>query len=466
MTTTLINPISLLRHIHPRLAGRVVFIGGGGGHTTSTVTQQNIPEEFYPYFERMLVRGEEASLQPYTPYEGQRLAGQTADTLASQGMVRDVAMRGQPALDMAAGMTAQNAADARALASREAYQFSPYAGFQESEFSPYAGFQEYDGFQEYGGFQEYDGFQEFGFDPARQFTTAEAEQYMSPYIQSVLDVQQREAEKAFERSRSSRAAQAAAAGAFGGSRAAVQEAVSGAEYRDQLARMQAEGLQSAYSEAQRTFMSDRETQMMLQRQQAAEAARVQGLSAEDMARVQAAQAVEAARVQAERAREAARVQAAQAGELARVQGLSAGEVARIQAAQAAEAARVQAGQAGENFARDQFSLGALGQSSGMAQQLAALSEQARSGDIQAAQLLDAMGRSNEARDQAELDIAYQDFLRQQGYPMEQQQQFSSMLHGLPIQPAGTTTQQVPYNPIQQALGMGISALSLYRGMQG
>ena len=333
---------------------------------------------------------------------------------------------------------------------------------------------------------------------------------MSPYIQSVLDVQQREAEKAFERSRSSRAAQAAAAGAFGGSRAAVQEAVSGAEYRDQLARMQAEGLQSAYSEAQRTFMSDRETQMMLQRQQAAEAARVQGLSAEDMARVQAAQAVEAARVQAERAREAARVQAAQAGELARVQGLSAGEaarvqglsaedmarvqglsaaeaarvqglsagelarvqglsageVARIQAAQAAEAARVQAGQAGENFARDQFSLGALGQSSGMAQQLAALSEQARSGDIQAAQLLDAMGRSNEARDQAELDIAYQDFLRQQGYPMEQQQQFSSMLHGLPIQPAGTTTQQVPYNPIQQALGMGISALSLYRGMQG
>jgi hypothetical protein len=40
-----------------------------------------------------------------------------------------------------------------------------------------------------------------------------------------------------------------------------------------------------------------------------------------------------------------------------------------------------------------------------------------------------------------------------------------MINGLPVQPAGSTTTQTPYNPVQQALGMGISALGLYRGLQ-
>jgi hypothetical protein len=69
-----------------------------------------------------------------------------------------------------------------------------------------------------------------------------------------------------------------------------------------------------------------------------------------------------------------------------------------------------------------------------------------------------------ARDQAGLDIAYEDFLRQQGFPQEQIAFQSSILRGLPIGDAGTATTMQPYNPLQQALGAGISALGLYRGL--
>jgi hypothetical protein len=359
------NPFSVLRHVHPRAAGRMAYVGGGGGgNTTSTVTQQNLPKEFFPYFERMLVRGEEQTLQPYIGYDAQRIAGQTPDSLASEQMIRDVASAGQPALQFAAGTTAQNIAGAQGLAGAPGY-----------------------------------GFSEFDFDPAGTFTGDAVSQYMSPYMQNVLDLQKERAEEDFLRAQGGRSAAAVSSGAFGGSRQAVAESLAERDMLNRMRDIDATGMQSAYTDAQRMFEADR------------------------MARMQTEQA--------------------RAGERARVQG----------------------SQAGENLARDQFGLQALGMSSDMAGQLAQLSEQARAGDIQAAQLLEVIGRSNEAREQAGLDLAYQDFIRQQQYPMEQLQQLSAMISGLPVQPAGTTTTQVPYNPMQQALGMGISALGLYKGMQ-
>jgi len=337
---------------------------GGGGSTTSTVTQQNIPEAFQPYFERGLIRAEAASQEPYVPYGGQRLAGQTGDTLASQQMVRDIATNPQPGLDLATGMTANNALAAQGMGGQPDAQFS-----------------------------------EFGFSPTQQFTGDAVAQYMNPFMQNVVDMQKQQAGSDYQIAQQSRNAGAVQAGAFGGSRQGVQEAMAERDLLTRTGEIQAEGLSNAYTDAQRMFEADRNAGFATQQ--------------------------------------------AQAGELGRVQGA----------------------RAGEGLARDRFGLETLAQSSGMAQQLAGLSEQARSGDIQAAQLLEVMGRSNEARTQAGLDIAYQDFLRQQEYPMRQLQQFTGMVNGLPIEPAGTTSTQTPYNPVQQALGMGISALGLYKGMQ-
>jgi hypothetical protein len=190
------------------------------------------------------------------------------------------------------------------------------------------------------------------------------------------------------------------------------------------------------------------------------------MDASEFARVQQSQAAELARVQGISVDEAARVQQARAAELARVQGISIDEAARIQAAQASELARVQGAQSAENQAFIDQQMSLMGFSADQAGMVAKLEEAARSGDIQAAQLLESIGKSQQAQRQAGLDLAYEDFLRQQGYDRDQIGFMANLLQGLPIANAGDTVNTTPYNPIQQALGAGLAGLSLYRGFQG
>ena len=71
-----------------------------------------------------------------------------------------------------------------------------------------------------------------------------------------------------------------------------------------------------------------------------------------------------------------------------------------------------------------------------------------------------------AREQAGLDVAYEDFVRQRDYPREQIQFMSSVLRGVPVAPSTESQKFQSYNPLQQALGTGISALGLYKGLMG
>lgn len=372
--------------------------GKGKQMTESTVTQQNIPEEFYPYFDRLLARAEEESLQPYTPYGAPRLSGTTADTEAAYGMIRDVAGRDMPGRDLATSVAAGNVGrTGELLGSSSPYQFSQYGGTQAADFS------------------------EYNYSPLQMFDASLAQSYMDPYMQSVLDIEKRKAMEDYDISRASRNAAATAAGAFGGSRQQVGESLAERDMLTRMSDIQAKGLQQSYADAVRRFEADR-------------------LAAFD--RDQAAAA------------ERSRVQAGRAGEAGRVQGLEASEVARVQAAQAQEL---------QNYLRQQAELMQFG--ADQAGMVAKLEEAARSGDIQAAQLLETIGKAQQAQTQAGLDLAYEDFLRQQGYNKEQLGFISSVLHGLPLAPAGTETQLVPYNPIQQALGAGLAGLSLYKGFQ-
>jgi hypothetical protein len=619
-------------------------MGKGKSPKATTQTQvQDVPAWAKPYYTDLIGKSKALSEQPYQAYGGQRVADDTADLATSQQMIRGIAGQPIPGFDYSAGMMGGLGSMAFGLGQQQPGQFresqfrqagvSPYFGFQQTGVSPYAGFsptagQEYQGFQAgqaspfadfqagqfqatgvspYAGFQqtgvdpfsgfqaargqEFEGFQAgqgeaFQFDPARQFGGAEVEQYMSPYMDAVVGRQQEDAIEQFERQRAGRDARAVSAGAFGGSRQAVQEGIAEESLGRQLGDIRATGTQQAFEQAQQQFERDRSAQMQqqqaqaqelartqdisveeaarvqssiaqerariqqmdtsefarVQQSQAAELARIQGISVEEAARVQAAEAQEiartqgisveeAARVQAgniaeqgrvqqgqaqelartqgisveeaarvqqataqERARlqamdadefarvqqgqaqelarvqgisvdEAARVQAAQAQELARVQGISVDEAARVQAARAGEAARVQQARADESMRQREFQLQTMGFSADMAREIANLGERARQGDIQAAQLLESQGLGQMAREQARLDIGYEDFLRQQQYPQQQLANYSSILRGLPIGDAGTTTTSQPYNPMQQALGAGISALGLYQGMR-
>lgn len=355
---------------------------GSSAPTSSNVTQTNLPEYVRPQFERLLERAESQSITPYQPFPGQRIAQPGPDIGMSYDMTRNVATSGVPGLPQAAGVVAGNIGAGQEIAQGiTPYQF---------------------------GATEVDQYQ---FDPTQTFTGDSVGQYMSPYMQQVLDVQKDQARRQFEEQGAGRAAQAINAGAFGGSRQGVQEAIAERELLNRMADIQATGQQQAFESAQQAFQSDRGAQF-------------------------------------------AREQA-QAAELGRTQDISVGEAARVQSSQAAE----------DQAARAQ-QLQALGFTSDQAQQMVGLGETARAADIQGAQLLEAIGRSQMAQEQQGLDIGYQDYLRQQAYPEQQLQQFSSILRGVPVQPSVTQTAYAPYNPLQQTLGAGLTGLSLYRGLSG
>jgi hypothetical protein len=498
----------------------------------------------------------------YVPYQGERIAPSEmyGDIQGSRAMVRGIAesgIAGMPeAMDAARrGMGYQDEAiqGLRGLANYDTGQFDQYGGFKagsgtsmmdefqafnptryegfrEAEFTPFGEFDQYQfrGPAEFSSFEfrpdyQFEGFQ---YQEPERFTGSAVGQYMSPYMQSVVDQQQRQAQLEFERQGASRAAQAVQAGAFGGSRQAVQEALAEEALGRQMGDIQARGSQAAFEQAAQQFGLDRAARMETERAQAGEFARVQAGQAAEQARVdqarftelasreqaQAAEfarsgdqaAAEAARVQASKYQDLARIQAGKASEMGRVQGAQAAENARMDAIMQQEMARVQGARAAEQARLDQISIGegarvqgaeaselgrvqsageqsrqfgagqglaayqamgsGAGQLAGLGAGLAGLGERQRAADIQGAQLLETVGRDIRAEDQARLDMAYEDFVRQRDYPMSMYERFGNLMRGIPVTPNVEEQRFASYNPVQQALGAGISALGLYRGL--
>ena len=73
--------------------------------------------------------------------------------------------------------------------------------------------------------------------------------YMSPYMQGVVDIQQREAQRQADIAGTQRGARAAQAGAFGGSRQAIENAEAARNLAMQKGDIQAQGLQNAFTQA-------------------------------------------------------------------------------------------------------------------------------------------------------------------------------------------------------------------------
>ena len=300
--------------------------------TEQNIVQSNLPKYFEPYAIDMMKRAEAESKREYTPYEGQRLADENTDTARSREMARSAAEGGIGGL--ATAQTGTTAGMNRALSGM---------GYQSQDFD-----------------------------------SAQAQKYMSPYLQNVLDVQKNQAVLDFQRGQSGRDSAAVQAGAFGGSRQGVQQALASEALQRQLGDIQATGQQKAFESAQQQFGADRD-----------------------------------ARAQAEK------------------MGLSAAE-----------------------------SL------SGQSAQLAALGEKARAGDIESAQLLEKISKDRMAREQAGLDLGYEDFVRQRDMPREDLTFLSSILRGVPVQPSTETTKFQQYNPVKDLLGTGIAGLGLYKGISG
>jgi hypothetical protein len=383
---------------------------------TDTISRQtNLPEYADPYFRRLLQGAEEVTMpfdpetgaSTYIPYQGERIKAYRqyapsemyGDIQGSRAMVRGIAQSPMAGMEDAMGATRRAMAGLEGAAQYETGEFTPFGEFEQFQFRDPFEFSQFD-------FRPDFQFQQAQFREPDRFTGEQVQDYMSPYMQSVVDQQQRQAQLEFERQGSSRAAQAVQAGAFGGSRQAVQESLAEEALARQMGDIQARGSQSAFEQAAQQFGSDRAARMAVDQSRAGELARVQSSAAGEQARVDQA-----------RFTELAGRESAQAAEFARAGNMEAAEAARVQAARFDDLARRQSAvEQSRQFGAGQ-ALAGYQALAGTASGLASLGERQRAADIQGAQLLETIGRDIRSEDQGRLDLAYEDFTRQRDYPI-------------------------------------------------
>lgn len=197
--------------------------------TYSQVSQSNLPEYARPYFERLMSRTEAESNQPYAMYPGQRIQGFNPDQQSAFQGYRNLAEYGNPTVDQGAGMA--RSAGQQAL--------------QSGRYQP----------------------QMVG---TGQWSGRAANQYMDPYLQNVLDVQQRRATQRYGEQVGQLDSGAQKAKAFGGSRHGIQSALAQRDFNQQLGDAEAQAMSQAYQNAQQMFTSDqgRRLQARMANQQA------------------------------------------------------------------------------------------------------------------------------------------------------------------------------------------------------
>ena len=384
-------------------------MGGRSGGSSSAPTEQTVystdlPEYVEPYFTRLLSRGEGESLQQYTPYGGQRLAYFSPDELTSQSMTRGFAMQGTP-------MQYQQAQNILGQLGGygSTYQATPFtSSYEAGQFTPQA--------------------QSMTFEQG-------IDRFMSPYQQAVTDIAKREATRGSEIQADKISDAAAMSGGLGGYREAILQAERERNLGQRLDDLQARGGQAAFDRAAAQFGRERAADLQEQRL---------GL--------QAFQQGELGRQQQERLAQ----QASVAGEQARQQAARLG----LTAQQAEDRAR----QAQEQFAQRAFDISSqLGLRT--AQGLSGLGDTIQRDALARIGALSDIGGQQRALRQASLDLGYEDFLRQQGETQRQLGVLSNILRGVPVQPQRTvsTFQQQP-GLFQQAVGLGLQGLGLYRGL--
>lgn len=91
-----------------------------------------------------------------------------------------------------------------------------------------------------------------------------ADQYMNPYMQSVVDIQKREAQRQSGIQGTQQQAQAAATGALGGSRDAIMRAERERNLGTQMNDIQAQGSNAAFQQAQQQFNAEQNRNLTAQ----------------------------------------------------------------------------------------------------------------------------------------------------------------------------------------------------------
>jgi hypothetical protein len=516
--------------------------------TQVTEYQTGFAPVIAPYAERLLGRAEAMFEDPYMQYQGERFAQFTP--LQQQAFTGAQAMEAAPQLR-----------DASALAGTAGLQALAYNQYQPGQFANFyraPGAYQPTAFTapsvSAGDLRAYQmgpaervsatgvstpqmqaaqtgyapGLQTYQMGPAERVRTQSfarpgaAESFMSPYMQNVVDIQQREAQRQADIAGTARAQKYARAGAFGGARQAIENAEAARNLAMQKGDIQATGLQQAYQQAQQQFNAEQAAR--LQAQQANQAAGLQvggqnlqaalgvqqlgtqtglqtalaNLSSQQQANVQnQAAALQTQGLNAQQALQAALANqqagltvgqqnlAAQLGtqQLGAQQGLQAqlaNQQALMQAQQQAEQSRqfgygnlmqqaglgAQYGQAAAQLGEQSRQYGAglglqgLQAAMGAAGQLGQLGQNQFGQNLAINQLQNQYGQQQQQQMQNILGAQYQDFLNYQNYPYKQLGFMSDILRGAPLSQTGAAVYQQPPSMLGQLAGAGIAAKGL------
>lgn len=185
--------------------------------TETVQVTSNIPEWAKPYAERLLGEAEKLSRRGFQPYTGQMV--EEFNPLQEQAFLDVAGMRPSSQLSQATGL-----AGLAGLRAEQAGQYDPMRARQFYR-SP---------LQRPGGLS----------------------QYMSPYMQGVVEQQKSQAIQDYSRQLPGMSAAAARAGAKGGTRETLLQSEARRNLFDQLGNIQATGLQNAFQQAQAQAAQD------------------------------------------------------------------------------------------------------------------------------------------------------------------------------------------------------------------
>ena len=555
------------------LLGPRLYMGGGGSGgggqaqpQQTTVQNTNVPEYARPYVETMLGTAQQqiynydkdasgnmvpTSMRGYTPYS-QNPSDYFApfSPLQNQAMGSAGQLGTSPELDMAsnlAGAAGQRAMNTDYQAQNFGNQFQAPREYRAQNFgNQFQAPQEYQtgrfGAQQVNAPQLQDlqmqgpadvnapNLQQYQMGPADRVSAdsfnqqGTASQYMNPYMQNVVDVQQREAQRQADIAGTQRGAQAARSGAFGGSRAALMDAEAARNLALQKGDIQAQGQNAAFQNAQQQFNAEQNARMQAQlanqgagltvgqqnlaaqlgtqqfgagqnlqaqlanqgmgfnvgQQNLASRLQTQGLGSGQNLQAQLANQQQG--MNAQQMREQSRQFGAgqgmtaaqqraqyglagqQAGEQSRQFGAGQGMTAAQQRAQYGLAGQ----QAGEQSRQFGANLGLQGLQSGMqaAGQLGTLGQNRYAQQTGNIGLQSQLGAQQQAQQQRYLDQMIQNYGTAQQYPQQQLAFMSGLLRGLPLQTATTQQYQAAPSTVSQLAGLGMAGYGMNRMMGG
>lgn len=463
--------------------------GGGGGNTTATTYTSSLPEYAEPFFKDVMGRAQGASLTPYQQYGGERVAGFSPYQQTSQALTAQTAMAGTPEAMQLGQQT--GALTAGRLAG---YDYQPsqldYMGVSGPQLTQYqmGPAQQVQAGQI--GYERVDPNSVAGYERitanqlGQQLSAADTDtvsRFMSPYMQNVVDVEKQAAARDYQIAEQARRAQAATAGAFGGSRHGVMEAEAQRGLMSQLQGIQTKGTQSAFETAQRALEAERAAEMQrgtTNIQTALEAARanqqagltagqygLQAALANQQAGLTSGQQNLQSMMEAQRLNQQAGLTVGQQNLQSLLSTQQLGAQTSLEAQRANQQAYAEALRQSE--ASRQFGatsgLQALQQLGTQAKDLSSMGQTEQQMAFDRAAQLGKVGSEQQALQQRQMDQAYEEFAAARDYQQNMINWYNAILRGTPVNMNQTVYQTAPQpSMLSQLGGLGLAGYGMYQ----